>query len=185
MYWPFALSYWGAHHHHDLDCPDEHYPADTREPATTAYEAGDGWSRLAAGESFEAARVFGEQAEADPKDGVARIGLGLASAATGDLARGVWAMRAGLRIDALSVRYVPVDRGVAGRLRALVSAYRAEADTPAKRADYSFMLAALHYLLDERVAALDEVTLAIKYGDRSDSANNLDRMLRGEKVVVR
>ncbi len=65
-----------------------------------------------------------------------------------------------------------------------MSAYRAEAQDPAKRADSSFMLAVLHYLVDERAAALDQVRLAIEYGGLDDSVGNLDRLLRGQAIVT-
>ncbi len=186
-YWPFGYWYRG---YPDCrvqrgPCPEEAREQPAQDVEETDFDHGEGWDRLGEGNPYDAMHIFAEEADANPNDGVAKIGLGLAAAETGDLARGVWAMRRALRVDAESIRYVPVDRRIAGRIRALMSAYRADAQAPDKRADYSFMLAALHYLVDERAAARDEVRLALEYGDRSNSANNLDKMLRGEEVVTR
>ncbi len=174
--------YWGwrahrHHHHHGVDCYERHdEPVDDGAPT---FEFGLGWKLFGDGKPYDALRVFAQEATDDAKDGVAKVGVALAAADTGDLARGVWSMRRALRVDPEGLRYVPIDRRSAGRVRQLMVEYRKEQSAPEKRRDHAFMLAALHYLLDEDEAARDEVRLAIEYGDRSNSANNLSKILSG------
>ncbi len=181
-YWaPFGFGF-GWPHRHRADCRHADHHEHDEEPADreqeTIFEYGAGWRLYGEGNTYDALRAFAQAASDDPEDSVAKVGVGLAAAETGDLARGVWSMRRAFRVDPGGVRYVPVDRRIAGRIRALLSAYRKDARQPANRIDHSFMLAALHYLLDEEGAASDEVRLAREYGDRSNSANNLEKLLQ-------
>ena len=180
----FAPNYWTwplRHHHHGVECYEGHEhdePTDDIEGGQQVLEIGAGWRLYGEGKSYDALRVFAQQASRDEEDGVAKVGVALAAAETGDLARGVWSMRRALRIDPEGLRYVPIDRRVGERIRHLMVEYRRNPGSAEKRRDHAFMLSALHYLLDENDAARDELRLAVEFGDRTNSVNNLEKILR-------
>jgi len=156
-----------------------HRDGDHSSDADSDSNRGGPWQLFAKGRIGDAQKVFTRAEVDDPKDAVAKVGLALTAAESGDLKRGIWAMRRALRVDPQGVRYVPVDRRVGERIHSLIATYRRHADDEYKRLDYAFMLSALYYLVNENQNALEQVQLAIGYGDTSDSTDNLDKLLRG------
>lgn len=135
-----------------------------------------GWARLAAGDPTDAQRAFAQRARNDPQAAGPKVGFALASAAGGDLERGVWAMRRALRIDPEGVRYVGLDGDVHTRVADLVARYE-YADEMMAAPDAAFMRAALHYLLDEDTEARSALEDARAGGDQAASTFNLERLL--------
>lgn len=168
-----------------IDSPDyggdEAYSSlgSAEEGPSTSY--GGSWSLLAARRYTDALRAFGEEAESNPANGVPKVGYALASAATGDLERGVWAMRRACRIDPESMHNFVLTKGVQPVVRRLIDRYQDPSfDGDVRDRDSAFMLASLHYLAGDEKSAQDKITLAFEAGDRSASAANLARIVEAK-----
>lgn len=152
----------------DIASPDY----DSNDEATTVVEGGDGWSRLAAGDARGALRSFGLAAEAAPDAGQPKAGYAVAAAATGDLSRGVWAMRRAFSIDADGLHYLEVDDGLRPRLEEVLAAY-----SPVEGRDEAFMNAALYYILEAPDSATEALENLKAFGDDSEAAQNLEALI--------
>jgi len=130
-----------------------------------------GWRPLADGRYVQALTVFAGAARRAPGDGAPKVGFALSAAGSGDLGRGVWAMRRALRIDPKALAYIGVDTGVRERIAAIAADY-ADAG-PGSAPDAAFMAAALNYLLGDLKAAAAALDRAQAGGDGSPSTGNL------------
>ncbi len=138
---------------------------------------GDGWARLAEGRYSQALSIFAAETSDRPNAGRPKVGYALSTAASGDLRRGVWAMRRALRIDPESMHYMTVEEPLRSRVVQLITRYRDNAGPAVHNAEAAFMLASLHYLLGDTDSARTAIDQAVADGDRSSSTGNLKRLI--------
>lgn len=143
-----------------------------------------GWAQLAAGEYSEALSAFAAETVRYPRVGKPKVGYALSAAATGDLRRGIWAMRRALRIDPDSMHYLTIDDSLRLRIEQLITRYQTYPDRTSDNTDSAFMLASLHYLLGDARTARSQVNLGVAAGDRSSSTANLERLIDNELTAV-
>lgn len=151
-------------------------------PAVTSVvstgETGDGWTLLAEGRTTAALQAFGRAAEGHPKEGRPKVGYALAAAASGDLDRGVWAMRRAFRIDPHATHYIDLSEPLRGTASGLIGRYRGElGGSRSGDADAWFMTAALRYLIHDRDEAREALDHAVEQGDNSPSTANLRSLI--------
>jgi hypothetical protein len=133
------------------------------------------WQLLRLGDAAEARRVFTPLTGARARTALPSVGLALAAAESGDLVRGVSAMRRAFLDDAEIVRCAPIDPRMRARLLQLVERYSERPGGEPDGRDADFMRAALYYLLEELSAAEVSIDRAIHEGDQSPSATGLQR----------
>jgi hypothetical protein len=138
---------------------------------------GGGWARLAEGRYSQALAIFAAEASNRPNAGRPKVGYALSTAASGDLRRGVWAMRRALRIDPESMHYMTLDEPLRTQVTQIVTRYRDNPGPAVRNAEAAFMLASLHYLLGDTDSARTAIDLAVADGDRSSSGGNLKRLI--------
>jgi len=133
------------------------------------------WQTLGLGQYSAALNIFAEEAQRHPNSGVPKAGYSLATAANGDLARGVWAMRRAFRIDPDSLHYLQLDEKNYLLVDNLIGQYSSQKidDSDGK----GFMISALHYLKHDYSAAKQSIIKAQQYGDKSSSITNLQRLI--------
>ncbi len=154
-------------------------PGASRDTGSLAPYQG-GWARLAEGHYSQALSIFGAEASSRPRDGGPKVGFALSAAGTGDLRRGVWAMRRALRIDPDSVHYLSIDGSLRPRVEHLVTQYQHNPGGTLHDAEAAFMLASLHYLMRDTAAARASFDAALASGEQSPSATNLGRLIDAE-----
>ena len=138
-----------------------------------------GWALLAAGDAKRALAVFAKQARRDADDAQAQLGYAVASAALGDLARAVWAMRHAALADASAFSRAPVDGALRARLSDLARrVHPTDAGEPVDEAEVHFLEAGLHLVAGERAAAADAIAWAIEAGDSAPPALALRDAIR-------
>ena len=142
------------------------------------------WALLASDRPQDALQEFALQAADEPTKGAPKIGYALASAMAGDLAKGAWAMRRALHIDADAMHYVEIDQQLRPRVEQLADEYQEAQDPPTANPDMTFMLATLHYLLGNVDAAHDAMRRLVHEGDSSTSARNLQQLIEKEKEIA-
>lgn len=108
----------------------------------------DNWDALAQGSYHSALRGFGDEATAQPRKGTPKIGYALASAMSGDLDRGAWAMKRALKYDPESLNYLQLDAEFKPVLEDLIGRYETQS-----HADAVLMTASLHFLNGDSGAA--------------------------------
>lgn len=186
----FGYPYYYAHpQRHAVRQYDVRYGNEAFEPSAQAYQGdgpmgttGPGWVLLANGQYGQAQDIFSRDAHFRPSDGVAKIGLSLSVAAGGDLERGTWAMRRAARIDPESLVYVALERPLRLQVDKLVKRYRQKLERAPRDPDTAFMVASLSYLLGKDSAAQHAIDDAIRYGDDSPSAENLELLIRDRQA---
>jgi hypothetical protein len=125
-----------------------------------------------------AVRIFSDEAEQNPMQGLPRIGKALALAQLGDLAGGVSTLRAAVSRHAAAVHTVPVDDALRGQLGQLLAAYAAPPpDAGVGPADAAFARAFFHVLLDDLPAAREELDVSLRGGGDGPSAASLYRVI--------
>jgi tetratricopeptide (TPR) repeat protein len=131
----------------------------------------------------EALQAFGDYAQANPTEGIPRVGYALALAELGRLDKGIRAMRRALQENSEALSYVAID----GELRPKVERVKGRYEQSEQFFDNdpggSFMLAALYYLLDDMDAAQKAMERNIDSYDTSTSARNLKRLIEEEIQV--
>jgi len=137
---------------------------------------GRGWSLLAEGHDESALTYFATAAQSHPRNSIPKVGYALSAAGSGNLSRGIWAMRRAARIDPEGMRYLQLSDAHAGRVRHLLGQYQSRIED-SHYADDAFMVAALKYLLGELNGANAALTLATQYGDTSASTRNLAHLI--------
>jgi len=136
------------------------------------------WTILAQGKSRAALRIFAEEAENHPGKGAPKVGYALASASSGDLNRGVWAMRRAFRIDPDSLDYLHFDEKALTVINQLIGKYQVVSLDHRGGPDSAFMVSALNYLRHDYKTAHEALNQAIEGGDKSVSLTNLQKLLR-------
>lgn len=133
------------------------------------------WSALTQGEYLTALQSFAIAAESQPQSGGPKTGYSLASASTGNLQKGVWAMRRALRIDSEALLQLQLTDNVNRLIAQLIDQYNAQAYHD--QADAAFMVSALHYLQQNYQAAKQALVQAEQLGDESASFRQLQRLV--------
>lgn len=134
-----------------------------------------GWSLLARGEAHNALKIFSIQTRNDPSNSILKVGYALALAETGDLHKGVSAMRGALRSDPDSLHYLILDEDLQGIVKSLISRYEDDSShTTLAIAARDFMIASLYYLLGDA----DSAGLILPAQDTDSSTRNLDRLIQ-------
>ncbi|MEM8864245.1 MAG: hypothetical protein AAGF31_01710 [Planctomycetota bacterium] len=127
-------------------------------PMTT----GRGWDLLADGDAAAAARWFAGRIEQDTTAAVPKVGYALASAARGNLDRGVWALRRAFLADADAVSQIMLSGKLRPQIQAITEAYEQSLAEAGPNADAEFMLAALYQLQGEELKAMGMVEQAMQ-----------------------
>ncbi len=135
------------------------------------------WNMLSQGQAGSALNIFASEAESNPKAGIPKVGYALATAASGDLSRAVWAMRRAFRIDPDSLHYLLLDEANQGVIDTLIDKYHYSENQEDEFYDEAFMVSALNYLKHDYIASRGAVDHAINNGDRSTSAHNLQKLI--------
>jgi hypothetical protein len=138
---------------------------------------GQGWTLLVEGRPSDALRAFGRQATNNPAKGGPKVGYALAAASSGDLNRGIWAMRRALRIDPAALHYIMLDAALRPTVSELIARYASEAERSTSSREAAFMLASLYYLNGDADAARASLSTAIDGGDRSESSARLQTLI--------
>ena len=139
------------------------------------------WQTLGQGQYSAALNVFANEAQSHPDSGVPKAGYALATAANGDLERGVWAMRRAFRIDPDSLHYLQLDEKSHLLVDDLISQYSSYKNDGI--ADKGFIISALYYLKHDYSAAKKAIINAQQYGDKSSSITNLQRLINQQLVT--
>jgi len=133
-------------------------------PVTFVSAAG-AWDDLSQGKTGEALRAFAAVVDAAPDDAVARLGYALTQAEHGQLNAAVTNMRRAIERNVELAADAPLDASIKLIIDGLIDDYMALLDRPTRRADASFMLAALLHLTDD-------ADLARRYADRAAEAGD-------------
>ena len=134
-----------------------------------------GWLLLASGEAHRALKTFSIQTRKTPNNSIIKVGYALAAAETGDLHKGVSAMRGALRSDPDSLHNLTLDEDLQGIVKNLVHRYEDDRDdTSLATAATDFMIASLYYLLGDTESA----GLILPAQDTDSSTRNLDRLIQ-------
>jgi hypothetical protein len=140
-------------------------------------EEKNGWELLADGQASQALDAFSQQSRKHPKFAGPIIGYALSVASAGDLYFGVWEMRRASRTNISSMQAFELPLGLRPTVEKLIEDFKAEQKKNTRKDDVSFMLAALHYLMQNPESAKGAIDLAIREGDDSQSTRNLKRSL--------
>ena len=132
------------------------------------------------GRAGEALRSFSVTAQANPSNGVPKVGYALAAADLGRLDTGVWAMRRALRLDPDSLHLVNGDASLRSKVEHLVQRYENSDLNRTGDGDAYFMLAALYYLLGDYEASKRWIEQA---NDGPTSTENLHRLIHVQADV--
>ncbi|MBM2829680.1 MAG: hypothetical protein HW411_470 [Gammaproteobacteria bacterium] len=136
-----------------------------------------GWTVLAHGQIQTALDIFAEDVKYFPNAGIPKVGYAIASAAAGDLTKGVMAMREAFHADPDSLHYLRFDDQVLAIINDLIEKYEDPLQENIKHPDEAFMVAALNYLKHNYGSAHEALERAIVDGDNSPSANNLHALI--------
>ena len=161
--------------------PDENYTEATDQDAGLPSDAinkadgynAPGWLQLANGEYLDAQNTFATQARIEPNDGTLMLGYALAAAGTGDLHKGVWAMRSALRIEPESLNNLTLDASLEGIVKDLITKYINDRQDTLAIVAREFMIASLYYLLGDNESAGKSLPVE----DTDSSTKNLSRLI--------
>ncbi len=132
-----------------------------------------GWDYFASGEYDRAQQEFGSEAEANPQAGLPKLGYALSTALSGNLDRGVWAMNRVLRFGPEALNFIPANTQIVDKIHVLIDLY-----TQYKpEGDSYFMLAALHYLLNDVEQAKHFLDKSYDAGGANQSRDNLNDLI--------
>jgi hypothetical protein len=98
-------------------------------------------------------------------------------AAAGDLYFGVWETRRAFRTNLYSMQVFELPIRLRPTVEKLIVDFKAEQEKKNRKNDVSFMLAALHYLMQNPDSAKVAIDLVIREGGRSQSDLNLKRSI--------
>ncbi len=124
-----------------------------------------------------ALRSFSVEASSDPDRADPKVGYALAAGMIGNYTSGVWAMRQAFELDSMKLDYLhlePASRDVALEL---VDDYERLRYSSPESEDLRFMVAALHFLLDDPYGARETLGETPPGGWERVSTIRLDRMV--------
>lgn len=134
----------------------------------------NGWTALVENQPDRAISLFSDEFRTHPIAGIPKVGFALAIAKSGNLEKGVWAMRRAFRIDPISLGQLASDTRLHPVIDELLEQYEYESHRKNSQKDTGFMISALHYLKGDLALA------KIKRGfDNTQSNKNLQRLIRG------
>ncbi|MHC4910356.1 MAG: hypothetical protein ACYTF9_11595 [Planctomycetota bacterium] len=139
------------------------------------------WDKLASGDAESAQYAFAALALARPGRGLPKAGYALSMACQDDLHHAAWSMRRAFKVDADSIRNVPVDETLEIQLEKLLEAYGPEGSTRVRPNDARFMTAAIHFMLKHETQAYDALREAIHGGDIDASTLMLLELMGRER----
>jgi len=174
-YTPYYSHYSSPYTYGYSSYSNERYTYNNQEGVRISHSR-DGWQLLKDNHPNKALSAFAIEAQDHPAKGMPKVGYALASAETGQLDRGVWAMRRALRFDPESLHYVTVDQSLQKRIRELIHRYDYDSAS-AKATDAAFMRASLHYLLRETPAARTAMKQALDTRNSTVSTRNLKKLI--------
>jgi hypothetical protein len=191
-FYRYRLRNYGRYYNHHPDygnsyLGDAYNKADDNDVEATEHDAGlrsdaidkadpnnvPGWLQLANREYLDALNTFSTQARIEPNDGTLMIGYALAAAETGDLHKGVWAMRSALRIDPESLINLTLDASLEGIVKNLITQYSDDRQDTLAIVAKEFMIASLYYLLGDN----DSAGKSLPVEDTDSSTKNLSRLI--------
>ena len=146
-------------------------PNTTNDPRA---RSGRGWQLLAEGRLSQAYESFENQAKAAPGRAGPLIGCAIAASATGNLTRGIRAMRDATEADVAAFDQLALDESVKSLVRNLPYRFESPPGGSSTR-DVAFMSAACHAILGEATSARADIDRAVEAGDRSTATLRLRR----------
>ncbi len=150
------------------------YVYDAGSKNTTSQGGSDGWTALVENQPSKAINLFVDEFQTHPVAGIPKVGFALAIAKTGNLEKGIWAMRRAFLIDPASLGQLAKDERLHPVIDELLEQYEYESHRKNSQKDTGFMISALHYLKGDFDSA------KIKRGfDNSKSNKNLQELIRG------
>lgn len=141
---------------------------------------GDAWTALGNGQFSDAEEEFSEISSEHPGDGLPRIGAALALARQGNMPKAVVELRRALHYDPKSINAVPDNDEVNGVIDDDLNRYQGTLKRSSNQADPNFAIACLLYMRGNKSQARAALALAVKAGDDSDAAKNLQKLLSGQ-----
>jgi hypothetical protein len=178
-YRPYQYSY-SPYKSYNRSYSSGHYSgnyAKSSKHSNTYNNSSDAWTTLANGHAKSALTQFGNEAQTYPNAGLPKAGFALAAAISGDLDKGVWAMRRAFQYDPDSLHQLAKDTRLQHTLNDLIAKYEYPLQHSGHHKDEAFMVSALNYLKGDYAAADQAAALAEKDGDRSKSFKNLQQLL--------
>ena len=161
----------------------------TYSPAARYYNnskySNDPWDSLANGRANKALYAFTKEVQDYPRAGIPKAGYAIAAASSGDLDKGVWAMRRAFNVDPDSLHQLSGDKRLHDSIHELLPRYEYSLKHHGRHKDEAFMVAALNYLDGNHAAARQAAKRAAKDRDRSQSLKNLERLLATNNTAYR
>jgi hypothetical protein len=148
---------------------------DESEPCPTTMA--QAWDLLARGFRDEALDAFICHVEADPFDGLPKVGSGLAAGQLGRSDEAIRSMRDAARLDPESLLYVPVNEALAAQIELLVEEFDDRARSAYGDVDALFMVATLNFLLGREGLALYVLDIAMTLGDDDEGTLALRQLV--------
>ena len=142
-----------------------------------------GWNLLREDRPAEALQAFGHYAQANPSQGLPKVGYALALAELGRLDKGIRAMRQALQENPEALPYVPIDEKLRPKVIRTKGRYEQSDRFFDNDPGGSFMLAVLYYLLGDMDAAQKAMERNMDSYDTSTSAANFQRLIEEETQV--
>jgi hypothetical protein len=175
--YPASLYYYNAYQDDYRDSSD-----DASSDGSIDYQEdyARGWNLLREDRAAEALQAFGYYAQANPSEGMPKVGYALALAELGRLEKGIRAMRRALQENPEALPYVAIDEKLRPKVERTKGRYEQADRFFENDPGGSFMLAALYYLLDDLDAAQKAMERNIDSSDTSTSAKNLKRLIEEE-----
>ncbi len=132
-----------------------------------------GWVYLKHGEYNKAQEAFGLEVEANPQSGLPKLGYALSTALAGNLERGVWAMHQAFRYNPEALIYFPFNNQIVSKIEVLIDLY----SKYKPKGDSHFLLATLHYLLNDKEQAKKHLNKSDEASGPNESRSNLRKLL--------
>jgi tetratricopeptide (TPR) repeat protein len=180
--WPFYDTYNYSYYYYEpqpsyTDYSSAPYSPTVYTPDPCPATVADAWELLVGGRPDAALEAFDCLAGALPDDGLPLVGHALAASLLVEHDDAITSMREALRVDPESLRYVPDDERLRGRLAELVEHYEYRARHQYGDLDALFMAAALWYLLNQEDAAHYAINVAVTLGDSDSSTLSLKSLI--------
>jgi len=176
--YPANLYYYNAYQD---DYRDSSYDAGSDGSSDYQEDFARGWNLLRDDRPAEALQAFGHYAQANPAEGIPKVGYALALAELGRLLdKGIRAMRRALQENPEALPYVAIDGKLRPKVERAKKRYEQSDKFFGNDPGGSFMLAALYYLLDDMDAAQKAMERNTDSYDTSTSTKNLKRLIEEE-----
>ena len=170
-YRPYAYSYrYYPYPDYGYDDYDDSVYLDTY---TDSRDSRNNWRLLASGRYRQAMDGFSREAKSYPDKGTPKIGYALTAAASGDLRKGVWAMRRAAEYDPQALRELRPDSDTVKLIDDLQKRYHNYRSYNLSPKDAGFMITSLHLLRGD-----DTEYDALAPEDRARSTENLRQLIR-------